>query len=215
MPPTPDPGHSAVPIGNDVAVAEAHELTYSDNIHSFSSLEELRRTAVAEIAASRQKFQTLPPSLRPHKMSCSDAGGVRTPQSPKKARTTAPAASREDGAYETTGLRGDDPFIRAKPRKTQGALEIPRARVEAAPVVEEANEEDALEDLSPASINEALVVSFMREQRERCQTYPGEQEWTISQGVTVTLNPFPTPTFSADELLGSISNGAITQSPKS
>lgn len=210
MPPTPEPPRRALStISNDIAVAGDHHFTFAHPTHDFESLEELQRTAADEIAESRRKFQPLPADLRPRKMSLSTAEDVHTPpQSPKKPRFAAQVAGRvgaKDVALEAVGVC-EDPFVRATPRRTRGAPETPRTQKKVAAVVEEADSDD--EDIpfdfrSPSIVNEALVLSFMREMHERAFGYMGQREFPVTEDLSICLDPIPSPTFTREELLES------------
>ena len=223
MPPTPEPRRRALSaIDNDPTVAREHDLTFSRPIHPFESLEELQRLAADEIAESRRKFQPLPADLRPRKMSLPTIEDVHTPpRSPKKPRVAAQVAGREaakDDALEAVGLC-DDLFVRATPQKTRGVPQTPRVQKEVAPVIEESdNESDGVvytdsdeEDAPfyfnpPAVINEALVLSFMREMHERAYGFTGQRYFPVTEALSVCLDPIPPPPVSMtrEELMESV-----------
>ncbi|TFY56189.1 hypothetical protein EVJ58_g7790 [Rhodofomes roseus] len=208
-PTTPETRHRALSmIGNSGSVAiagEDHEFTFEHATHGFESLEEMRRLAAEEVAASQKRFQPLPLDLRSRKMSIAVSESeeeVRVPRSPKKPRVAAQSNGREgkDATYETTGA-SDDPFARIPPSRPRGAQEIPHTRQES---VQESDEDDTEDVRPPLLISEVLALNFLREIQERSQLYSPNRDADFSGLRPPTMFPAPRPTFGVGETRESI-----------
>ncbi|KZT70778.1 hypothetical protein DAEQUDRAFT_737171 [Daedalea quercina L-15889] len=195
-PKTPETRRRALStINNDsaeaVAIAEGHEFTFAQAMHTFESLEEMKKTAAVAIAASQRQFQPLPVGLRPRKMSATSDSETKleVPRSPKKPRVAIQSNGRDvkDGTYEATGV-SDDPFARVTPRKTRGAQEaLVRTRKEA--IVDE----EIGDNLRVGSvISEVLVLNFVREMHER-SFYSSERDLDMAGSRPLTMFPSSRP----------------------
>lgn len=95
--------------------------------------------------------------------------------------------------------------------RTQGAPKAHRAQKKA----EEGAKEEMEENLTPASgFSEVVARNFVRECHERSLVRAGERELAISKGVAIQVDPAPVPTFSPEELLGSITSYRATRAGK-